>query len=116
VVSGIRMTPEQIIAIVATGESDTLEFKETTRRRREAAQTMCAMLNHRGGRVLFGVTPEGYAAGQQVSAHGTWAGSTVEPPVIKIMAYSQADTMQLLENKGVGLLWLIMAYSQATGH
>ena len=29
------------------------------------------------------------------------------------MAYSQANTMQLLENKGVGLLWLIMAYSQA---
>ena len=28
---------------------------------------MCAMLNHRGGRILFGVTPEGNVSGQQVS-------------------------------------------------
>lgn len=83
------MTPEQIIAIVATGESDTLEFKETTGRRREAAQTMCAMLNHRGGRVLFGVTPEGYAAGQQVSDHTLEEVSAeiqeIEPPVFPVV-------------------------------
>ena len=34
---------------------------------REAAATVCAMLNHRGGHVLFGVTREGDVVGQQVS-------------------------------------------------
>ena len=61
------MTPEQITALAATGESETLEFKHTTGTRREAAQTVCAMLNQRGGYVLFGVTPTGDVAGQQVS-------------------------------------------------
>ena len=63
------MTLDQIIALTASGESDTLEFKRTTGARREATQTVCAMLNHRGGHVLFGVTPEGKVAGQQVSEH-----------------------------------------------
>ena len=61
------MTPEQIEVLVASSESETLEFKETTRTRREAARTVCAMLNQRGGHVLFGVTPDGRALGQQVS-------------------------------------------------
>ena len=59
------MTPEQIDSLVAEGESETLEFKSSTGRRREAAKTMCAMLNARGGYVLFGVTPEGKAVGVQ---------------------------------------------------
>ena len=61
------MTPEQIAALAATSESETLEFKSTTGTRREAAQIVCAMLNQRGGHVLFGVTPTGDVSGQQVS-------------------------------------------------
>jgi ATP-dependent DNA helicase RecG len=64
---GYSMTPEQIAAWVASGESETLEFKSTTGERREGARTLCAMLNHRGGRVLFGVKPGGQVIGQQVS-------------------------------------------------
>lgn len=60
------MTPDQIIAWAGAGESETLEFKRTTGQRREAARALCAMLNHRGGRVLFGVEPDGRIAGQQV--------------------------------------------------
>ena len=60
------MSAERIARIVATGESETLEFKSTTGTRREAAQTVCAMLNQQGGKILFGVTPDGQAAGQQV--------------------------------------------------
>ncbi len=60
------MTIDQITTLVAAGESETLEFKHTTGARREAAKTVCAMLNHRGGHVLFGVTPEGKVEGQQV--------------------------------------------------
>ncbi len=46
-----------------------MEFKRTTSERREAARTLCAMLNHRGGRVLFGVDADGRVTGQQVSDH-----------------------------------------------
>ena len=44
-----------------------MEFKETTGTRREAAMTVCAFLNQRGGQVLFGVTQDGAVAGLQVS-------------------------------------------------
>lgn len=63
------MTPEQIAAWAASGESEMLEFKRTTGERREATRTLCAMLNHRGGRVLFGVEVDGRVLGQQVSDH-----------------------------------------------
>jgi ATP-dependent DNA helicase RecG len=61
------MTLEQIRNSAASGESETLEFKATTGTRREAAMTVCAFLNQRGGQVLFGVRPAGIVAGQQVS-------------------------------------------------
>ena len=61
------MTSERLAALVATHESQTLEFKSTTGERREAARTVCAMLNQRGRYVLFGVTPKGDVVGQQVS-------------------------------------------------
>ena len=61
------MTPERISELAGAGESETLEFKETTGTRREGARTVCAFLNQRGGQVLFGVTRAGVAAGQQVS-------------------------------------------------
>lgn len=63
------MTPDQIAAWVDAGESEMLEFKRTTGERREATCALCAMLNHRGGRVLFGVEPDGSVLGQQVSDH-----------------------------------------------
>ena len=60
------MTVERIASIVAAGESEVLEFKSTTGTRREATQTVCAMLNQQGGQILFGVTPGGQVVGQQV--------------------------------------------------
>jgi ATP-dependent DNA helicase RecG len=63
------MTPEQIVSWAASGESETLEFKRTTGERQEGMRTLCAMLNNRGGRVLFGVEADGQVMGQQVSDH-----------------------------------------------
>jgi ATP-dependent DNA helicase RecG len=57
----------QLQQLVAAGESETLEFKKTTGQRSEAMHHLCAMLNHRGGQVLFGVDPQGRIVGQQVS-------------------------------------------------
>lgn len=53
------MTLNEIIALTASSESETLEFKSSTGTRREAAKTLCAMLNQSGGQILFGVAPEG---------------------------------------------------------
>ena len=61
------MSIDQIAVLAASGESETLEFKETTGTRREATMTVCAFLNQEGGEVLFGVTQAGVVAGQQVS-------------------------------------------------
>lgn len=61
------MEHAQLEALVNQGESETLEFKATTGERRDAMHSICAMLNNRGGRVLFGVTPDGTIRGQQVS-------------------------------------------------
>lgn len=60
------MTPDDVKALAAAGESETLEFKETTGQRRLAAKTVCAFLNQRGGKVLFGVNQDGVVVGQQV--------------------------------------------------
>ena len=61
------MRIDDLDALVAAGESETLEFKRTTGERRRGTRAVCAMLNHRGGRVLFGVTPGGQVIGQDVS-------------------------------------------------
>jgi ATP-dependent DNA helicase RecG len=57
----------QLQSLVVQGESETLEFKKTTGERREAMHSLCAMLNHRGGRILFGVDPTGRISGQDVA-------------------------------------------------
>lgn len=63
------MTPDDVAAWAAMGESEALELKRSTGERREPAGTLCAMLNHRGGRVLFGGEADGRVLGQQVSDH-----------------------------------------------
>lgn len=57
---------DRLRAWVAQGESETQEFKATTGQRRAAGETLCAFLNHRGGRVIFGVDARGQIRGQQM--------------------------------------------------
>lgn len=66
------MTLDQLTILVEFGESETLELKTTTGGRREAARTICAMLNQRGGYVMFGVEPDGIVVGQQVADRTRW--------------------------------------------
>ena len=61
------MTLDEIEALAADGESETLELKLSTGELRTGARTACAMLNHRGGTVLFGVQADGRVIGQFVS-------------------------------------------------
>jgi ATP-dependent DNA helicase RecG len=61
------MTIQELESLAAGGESDTLEFKETTGQRTEAAKTVCAFLNGKGGTVLFGVNARRRVVGQDVT-------------------------------------------------
>lgn len=61
------MNLEEIKAIVAGGESETVEFKKSTAQLPRVGETLCAFLNRSGGILLIGVTPDGRIVGQQVS-------------------------------------------------
>ena len=61
------MTVADIEALAAGGESETVELKASTGERVAGTMAVCAMLNHRGGTVLFGVQPDRHVSGQTVS-------------------------------------------------
>lgn len=63
------MTRDYIQSLISHGESETVEFKKGTGTRRAAMQTLCAMLNRRGGCVLFGIDPAGEIVGVDVGEH-----------------------------------------------
>ena len=94
------MTPEQISALAAEGESELLEFKQTTNARREAAQTLCAMLNQRGGRILFGITPDGKVSGQQ-TADRTMEELSAEIRQIDPPAFPSVERVPLADDRAV---------------
>lgn len=75
----------QIETWVREGESETLELKRSTGEKKSAAQTLCGMLNHRGGRVIFGVAENGKIIGQDVAEHSieevAQELSEIDPPV-----------------------------------
>lgn len=59
---------DEMRELLAREESETLEYKKSTAQRTEAAHTVTAMLNGRGGFVVFGVDPSTrQPVGQQVA-------------------------------------------------
>ena len=65
---GIPANAKQLAARVKGGEGPALEFKRSTGELKEGMQTLCAFLNGSGGRVLFGIRPEGTIEGQVVAS------------------------------------------------
>ena len=66
------MTLERIATLAASGESETLEFKETTGTRRQATMAVCASLNRGGGQAPFGAALSNAAGeGLTVNARST---------------------------------------------
>ena len=54
-------------ALIAAGESLTLELKKSTAEKDRACRSLCALANGQGGQVVFGVTPAGKVLGQKVT-------------------------------------------------
>lgn len=65
----IRMNIYELEDIINEGESDSVEFKETTNNRslQEAGKTLSGFLNNIGGVLLFGVSDKGKIIGQEIS-------------------------------------------------
>ena len=57
----------ELAGLVRQGEGPALEFKRSTGELKEGMQTLCAFLNGAGGKVLFGIRPDGRVVGQEVS-------------------------------------------------
>lgn len=103
------ISQDQLTAWAAAGESEMLEFKRSTGQRREAARALCAMLNHRGGRVLLGVEPDGRVTGQQVSDH------TVEE-IAQELGWIEPPVFPTIERVGVGGGREVLVVAVGTGH
>jgi len=57
---------ENLLELVKKGESEEIEFKKSTAQLERALKSVCSFLNHRGGRVYFGIN-KGIIVGQEVS-------------------------------------------------
>ena len=90
----------QLETWVREGESETLEFKRTTGEQKGASQTLCGMLNHRGGRVLFGVEADGRIIGQMV-ADKTIEGLVQELGEIDPPVFPTIDRVTVAEKRQV---------------
>ena len=94
-------TLQDVESWVSGGESELVEFKRSTGERREATRTICAMLNHRGGRVVFGIEPDGHIIGQMVSDRTIEEVAQeigeIEPPVFPVIErLDLPNSMQLV--------------------
>jgi ATP-dependent DNA helicase RecG len=62
------MTRSQLETVVKHGESEKLEFKNSTGNLSSGMQTVCAFLNSdKGGLIIFGVKDNGIIIGQEVT-------------------------------------------------
>jgi ATP-dependent DNA helicase RecG len=61
------MTDLELRSLVQQGESEQLEFKQSSAQFPRAGETLCALANGRGGQVLVGVRPDGSVVGQTIA-------------------------------------------------
>lgn len=61
------MTEQELLHLVQCGESEQLEFKQSSAQFPRAGETLCAFGNGRGGQVLVGIGPDGSVVGQMLA-------------------------------------------------
>ncbi|MFP5205876.1 MAG: ATP-binding protein [Acidobacteriota bacterium] len=61
------MTNQELLTLVQRGESELLEFKQSSAQFPRAGETLCAFMNGQGGQVLIGVRPDGSVIGQMIA-------------------------------------------------
>lgn len=89
-------SPALLARFVALGESETQEFKRSTANLERGTQTICGMLNRQGGRVLYGVRPNGDIEGQETSDRTlekiTGELAEIEPPIFPEVERQMLDS------------------------
>ena len=84
-------------------ESETIEFKVTTSERKNAMESIAAILNkHRRGTLFFGVDDSGFVRGQQISDStkrdiSRMVYDTIEPKVVTSMEVLSIEGKQILK-------------------
>jgi ATP-dependent DNA helicase RecG len=61
------MHTSELSALIAQGESDTLELKKSSALMKEIVETVCAFANTHGGCIVVGARDDGAIVGQQIS-------------------------------------------------
>lgn len=97
------MTLKETKEVAARGESEQIEFKRTTGTLSAAIETVCAMLNGRGGYVLIGVKDDGTVTGQQV-ADKTLRDVSQELSKIEPQAVLQPERVDVAEDRAAIVL------------
>lgn len=104
------LTMDQVAVLVQGGESETLELKRSTGELRTGMQSMTALLNHRGGRVVFGVEPDGRIIGQHVSDR-TLEDLAAEVGQLEPPAFPSIERVPVADGREV----LVVTVSQGVG-
>jgi ATP-dependent DNA helicase RecG len=87
--------------ILKMGESETVEFKQSTGQLSRAVETLCAFANHKGGVVLFGISDKGKIAGQPfgdstVRAISDTIAQSILPSIYPSVVKEEADGKPLI--------------------
>jgi ATP-dependent DNA helicase RecG len=101
-------SPALLARWVALGESETQEFRRSTANLERGTETICGMLNRQGGRVLYGVRPNGDIEGQQTSDRTlekiTGELGETEPPIFpeveRLMLDSGQEVLSVSVSRG----------------
>lgn len=90
------MTEADVLAMVARGESETIEFKKSLGETREALHTLAALASQGGGTVTFGISPQGKVVGVTIGANSlenlaTAIASTIQPQLFPSIDHLQVE-------------------------
>ncbi len=109
------MTLADIESLVSNGESERLELKASTGELRTGVRSVCAMLNHRGGTVLFGVDRNGRIVGQLVSDQ-TLESMAAELSALEPPAYPSVSRVPVQAGREVLVISVSRGQNQPYSH
>lgn len=97
------MTPDEVLALIAKGESLTVEFKRGKRRHLsddEIVEAVVCLANGRGGRLLLGVEDDGRITGLEPRHDGTTQAHLIKAMIVNRTEAPVATEVELVEVAG----------------
>ncbi len=100
------MDLKELKKLIENGESENIEFKKTTAQQRQGTKTICAMLNHKGGFIFYGIDDKGTIKGQEVTKR-TLEKLIAEHRLISPPAFLEIETVPVSKKMKVILVRVI---------